>query len=71
MKQALIIILIFAFSKIHSKTQNGYVGEVIVSPIISFEFAVFASFLFSYYMMLLLIQAVTKWKLVIFKKQNK
>ncbi len=50
---------------------NGYVGEVIVSPIISFEFAVFANFLFSYYMMLLLIQAVTKWKLVIFKKQNK
>lgn len=78
---------------------NGYVGEVIVSPIISFEFAVFANFLFSYYMtwkdrvqdrsgksfvkhygaynisctggffikmgVLLLIQAVTKWDVVI------
>lgn len=78
---------------------RGYVGEVIVSPIISFEFAVFANFLFSYYMtwkdrvpdrsgksfvkhygaynisctggffikmgVLLLIQAVTKWDVVI------
>ena len=29
---------------------QGYVGKVIISPIISFEFAVFANFLFSYYM---------------------
>jgi putative flippase GtrA len=29
---------------------QGYVGKVIISPIISFEFAVFANFLCSYYM---------------------
>jgi putative flippase GtrA len=29
---------------------QGYVGKVIVSPIISFEFAVFANFLCSYYL---------------------
>ena len=78
---------------------HGYVGEVIISPIISFEFAVFANFIFSYYLtwkdrisrrtgksflrhylgynlsctggflikmgMLLLIQALTKWDVVI------
>ena len=78
---------------------QGYIGEVIISPIISFEFAVFANFLFSYYLIwrdrisshskksflrhyaaynascvggfiikmgsLLLIQALTKWDVVI------
>lgn len=29
---------------------QGYVGKVIISPIISFEFAVFANFLVSYYL---------------------
>jgi len=29
---------------------HGYVGKVIISPIISFEFAVFANFVFSYYL---------------------
>lgn len=76
-----------------------YVGKVIISPIISFEFAVFSNFVFSYYMtwkdrishhsgksfikhygaynasctggflikmgVLLLIQALTKWDVVI------
>ena len=78
---------------------HGYVGKVIISPIISFEFAVFANFLVSYYLtwkdrvshhsgdsfirhygaynasctggflikmgLLLLIQALTKWDVVI------
>jgi len=78
---------------------RGYVGKVIISPIISFEFAVFANFVFSYYLIwkdrishhsgksfirhygaynvactggffikmgvLLLIQALTKWDVVI------
>jgi len=78
---------------------QGYVGKVIISPIISFEFAVFANFVFSYYLIwkdrvshhsgksfirhygaynvactggffikmgvLLLIQAQTKWDVVI------
>ncbi len=78
---------------------NGYVGKVIISPAISFEFAVFTNFVFSYYMtwkdrishftgksfvrhylgyniscvggflikmgILLLIQALTKWDVVI------
>ena len=29
---------------------HNYVGKVIISPIISFEFAVFSNFIFSYYM---------------------
>ena len=78
---------------------HNYVGKVIISPIISFEFAVFANFIFSYYLtwkdrishhsgktfikhygaynasctggflikmgILLLIQALTKWDVVI------
>ena len=78
---------------------HNYVGKVIISPIISFEFAVFSNFVFSYYMtwkdrisqhsgksfirhygaynatctggflikmgVLLLIQALTKWDVVI------
>ena len=78
---------------------HGYVGKVIISPLISFEFAVFSNFVFSYYMtwkdrishdsgksfvrhygaynasctggflikmgVLLLIQALTKWDVVI------
>ena len=78
---------------------HEYVGKVIISPIISFEFAVFTNFIFSYYLtwkdrvshhsgksfikhygaynisciggflikmgMLLLIQALTKWDVVI------
>lgn len=78
---------------------HKYVGKVIISPIISFEFAVFSNFVFSYYMtwkdrishhsgksffrhygaynasctggflikmgLLLLIQALTKWDVVI------
>lgn len=78
---------------------QGYIGKVIVSPIISFEFAVFANFVFSYYLIwrdrisnhskesflkhygaynasciggflikmgaLVLIQALTKWDVVI------
>ena len=78
---------------------QGYVGKVIISPIISFEFAVFANFIVSYYLtwkdrishrsgksfirhygaynasctggflikmgVLLLIQALTKWDVVI------
>ena len=78
---------------------QSYVGKVIISPIISFEFAVFSNFIFSYYMtwkdrishysgksfvrhygaynasctggflikmgVLLLIQALTKWDVVI------
>lgn len=76
-----------------------YIGKIIISPIISFEFAVFANFVFSYYLIwkdrvsqhsvksfirhygvynasctggffikmgaLLLIQALTKWDVVI------
>ena len=82
----------------HFVFQN-YVGKVIISPIISFEFAVFSNFIFAYYMtwkdrishpsgksfirhygaynasctggflikmgVLLLIQALTKWDVVI------
>lgn len=78
---------------------QGYVGKIIISPIISFEFAVFSNFIFSYYMtwkdrisrhsrksflrhygaynasctggfliklgLLLMIQALTKWDVVI------
>lgn len=78
---------------------QGYVGKVIISPVISFEFAVFANFLFCYFLtwrdrvsnqseksfakfygaynvsctggffikmgILLLIQALTKWDVVI------
>ena len=78
---------------------NGYVGKVIISPVISFEFAVFSNFIFAYYLtwkdrisnhggksflrhylgynlsctggflikmcILLLIQALTKWDVVI------
>ncbi len=78
---------------------HGYVGKVIISPVISFEFAVFSNFVFSYYLtwkdrishhsgrsffrqylsynisctggflikmgILLLIQALTKWDVVI------
>ena len=78
---------------------HNYVGTVIISPIISFEFAVFSNFVFSYFMtwkdrishhsgksfirhygaynasctggflikmsLLLLIQALTKWDVVI------
>lgn len=89
-----LILWVFSHFVFHS-----YVGKVIVSPVISFEFAVFSNFLFSYNMtwkdrishhsgksfirhygaynasctggflikmsLLLLIQALTKWDVVI------
>ena len=89
-----LVLWVFSHFVFHS-----YVGKVIISPIISFEFAVFSNFVFSYYMtwkdrishhsgksfirhygaynasctggflikmgILLLIQALTKWDVVI------
>lgn len=89
-----LVLWVFSYFVFH-----GYVGKVIISPIISFEFAVFVNFLVSYYLtwkdrishhsgksfirhygaynisctggflikmgLLLLIQALTKWDVVI------
>lgn len=89
-----LVLWVFSHFVFHS-----YFGKVIISPIISFEFAVFANFIFSYYLIwrdrisnysresfvyhygiyiasciggffikmgaLLLIQALTKWDVVI------